>query len=123
VPKLRTDHKGTVSSYGLCANDAFTKVARRPSDYESIDTLIAAAKQLLRQLEEVKSAEAHDERDHGRPTPRSASSKWSTSKSHLSAVLKAIAKEAQAQLANLEELETHEPERHEPEEREPDTLE
>jgi hypothetical protein len=55
VPKLRTDHKGTVSSYGLCANDAFTKVARRPSDYESIDTLTAAAKQLLRQLKEVKS--------------------------------------------------------------------
>jgi hypothetical protein len=70
-------------------------VARHPSEYGFIDTLIAAAKQLLRQLEEVKSAEAHDERAHGMPRPRSASSKRSISKSDLAATFKAIVKEAQ----------------------------
>jgi hypothetical protein len=74
-----------------------------------------AAKKLVRQLEEVRSAEAYDEHDHGRPRPRSTSSKRSISKSDLAATFKAIVKEAQAQLANLGELETHEPERHEPE--------
>jgi hypothetical protein len=85
-------------------------VARRPSEYKSTDTLIAAAKQLLQRLEEVKSAEAHDERAHGRPRLRSTSSKRSTSRQDLAATLRAIVKEAQALLADLGELETHEAE-------------
>jgi hypothetical protein len=106
----------------------FAMVARHPSEYESTDTLIAAAKQLLRQLEEVKSAEGHDERAHGRPRPRSTSSKRSTSKSDFLAKLKAIAKELDGHIANLERQETHEteghePEGHEPEEREAETQE
>lgn len=98
-------------------------VARRSSEYKPIDTLIAAAKQLLRQLEEVKSAEAHDEHAHGRPRPRSTSSKRSTSRQDLAATFKAIVKEAQAKLAELGELETHKAEGHEPEEREAETQE
>jgi hypothetical protein len=84
-------------------------VARRPSEYESIDRAIAAAKQLVRQLEEVRSAEAHDEHEHehDRRRPRSTSSKRSISKSDLEATFRAIVKEAQAQLAKLGELETH----------------
>jgi hypothetical protein len=98
-------------------------VARHPSDNESIDALIAAAKQLVRQLEEVSSAEAHDEHDHDRRRPRSTSSKRSISKSDLAVTFKAIVKEAQAQPAKLGELETHESERHEPETHEPETQE
>ncbi|CAN9217790.1 unnamed protein product [Alternaria alternata] len=97
--------------------------ARHPSDSESIDALLAAAKQLVRQLEEVKSAEAHHERAHSRPGPRSASSKQSICKSDLAAAFKAIVKEAQAQLTKLGELETREVEGHEPEEREAETQE
>jgi hypothetical protein len=90
-------------------------VARHASDNESIDALIAAAKQLVRQLEEVSSAEAHNEHDYDRRRPRSTSSKRSSSKLDLAVTLKAIVKEAQAQPAKLGELETHESERHEPE--------
>jgi hypothetical protein len=97
--------------------------ARHPSDSESIDALLAAAKQLVRQLEEVKSAEAHHERAHSRPRPRNASSKQSICKSDLAAAFKAIVKEAQAQLTKLGELETREVEGHEPEEREAKTQE
>ncbi|RAQ98941.1 JmjC-domain-containing protein [Stemphylium lycopersici] len=97
--------------------------ARHPSDSESIDALLAAAKQLVRQLEEVKSAEAHHERAHSRPGPRSASSKQSICKSDLAAAFKAIVKEAQAQLTKLGELKTREVEGHEPEEREAETQE
>ncbi|CAN9185976.1 unnamed protein product [Alternaria alternata] len=97
--------------------------ARHPSDSESIDALLAAAKQLVRQLEEVKSAEAHYERAHSRPGPRSASSKQSICKSDLAAAFKAIVKEAQAQLTKLGELKTREVEGHEPEEREAKTQE
>jgi hypothetical protein len=97
--------------------------ARRPSDNEPIDALLAAAKQLVRQLEEVKSAEAHHERAYSRPRPRSASSKQSICTSDLAATFKAIFKEAQAQLTKLGELETHEVEGHEPEEREAETQE
>jgi hypothetical protein len=97
--------------------------ARHPSDSESIDALLAAAKQLVRQLEEVKSAEAHHERAHSRPRPRNASSKQSICKSDLAATFKAIVKEAQAQLTKLGELETREVEGHEPEEREAETQE
>ena len=97
--------------------------ARHPSDSESIDALLAAAKQLVRQLEEVKSAEAHHERAHSRPRPRNASSKQSICKSDLAAAFKAIVKEAQAQLTKLGELETREVEGHEPEEREAETQE
>jgi hypothetical protein len=123
VPSLRTDHKGIVSSYGLCANDAFActskcaaiydkedhascfaMVARRPSHNESIDALIVAAKPLVRQLEEVRSAEAHGEHDHGRPRLRSTSSKRSISKSDLAVTFKEIVKEAQSQMAKLGEL-------------------
>jgi hypothetical protein len=93
----------------------FAKAARRPSGYKFIDALIAAAKQLLWQLEEVKLANAHDKRAHGRPRPRSASSKRSIPKSDLAATFKAIVKEAQAQLAELGKLETHEPETQEQE--------
>jgi hypothetical protein len=98
-------------------------VARRPSHNESIDALIVAAKPLVRQLEEVRLAEAHGEHDHGRPRPRSTSSKRSISKSDLAATFKEIVKEAQAQMAKLRELETHEPERHEPETQEQQTQE
>jgi hypothetical protein len=97
--------------------------ARRPFDDESIDALIAAAKQLVQQLEEVKSAEAHHERAHSRPRPTSASSKQSISKSDLAATFKVIVKEAQARLAKLGEVETHEPETHEPETHEQKTHE
>ncbi|CAN9245675.1 unnamed protein product [Alternaria alternata] len=97
--------------------------ARHPSDSESIDALLAAAKQLVRQLEEVKSAEAHHERAHSRPRPRNASSKQSICKSDLAATFKAILKEAQAQLTKLGELKTREVEGHEPEEREAETQE
>jgi hypothetical protein len=95
--------------------------ARRPSDNESIDALIVAAKQLTQQLEEVKPPEAHDERDDSRPRPGSAFSKRSIPKPNLAANFKAIVKEAQ--LAKLGELETHEPERYKLVEREPDTQE
>ncbi|CAI9635563.1 unnamed protein product, partial [Alternaria burnsii] len=97
--------------------------ARHPSDSESIDALLAAAKQLVRQLEEVKSAEAHHERAHSRPRPRNASSKQSICKSDLAATFKAIVKEAQVQLTKLGELETREVEGHEPEERKAETQE
>jgi hypothetical protein len=125
MPSSRTDHNCTARSYGLCANDAFAwcaalrdrteshvcyfmMAARRPSDNEPIDALLAAARQLVWQLEEVKSAEAHHERAHSRPRPRSASSKQSICKSDLAATFKVIIKEAQAQLTKLGELETRE---------------
>jgi hypothetical protein len=140
MPSSRTDHNCTARSYGLCANDAFAwcaalrhrteshvcyfmMAARRPSDNEPIDALLAAARQLVWQLEEVKSAEAHHERAHSRPRPRSASSKQSICKSDLAATFKAIIKEAQAQLTKLGELETREVEGHELQEREAQTQE
>ncbi|CAN9182107.1 unnamed protein product [Alternaria alternata] len=89
--------------------------ARCPSD--------TAAKQLVRQLEEVKSPEARHERAHSRPRPTSASSNQSICKSDLAATFKAIVKEAQAQLTKLGELETREVEEHEPQEREAKTQE
>jgi hypothetical protein len=79
---------------------------RRPSDNEPIDALSATARQLVWQLEEVKSAEAHHERAHSRPRPRSASLKQSICKSNLTATFKTIIKEAQAQPIKLAELET-----------------
>lgn len=82
--------------------------ARHPSDSESIDALLAAAKQAVWQLEEVKTVGAHRERAHSRPRPRSASSKQSICKSDLAATFKVIIKEAQAQLTKLGELETRE---------------
>jgi hypothetical protein len=64
MPSLRTDRNCTARSYGLCANDAFAwcaarrhrteshvcyfmMAARRPSDNELIDALLAAARQLV----------------------------------------------------------------------------
>ena len=96
---------------------------RRPSDNEPIDALSATARQLVWQLEEVKSAEAHHERAHSRPRLRSAFSKQSICKSDLAATFKTITKEAQAQLIKLVELETHEVEEHELQEREAQTQE
>jgi hypothetical protein len=90
-------------------------VARRPSEFEIIDELLLATKQLLRRLEEVKAAEAHGERDHGRPRPRSASSNRTIFKLKLAAVYNAIVKEAEAQLAKLGEPEAHKQETHEQE--------
>ena len=45
MPKLRTEHTDTDSSRDVCANDAFssTPIARRPSEHESTDMLMAAA--------------------------------------------------------------------------------
>ncbi|RMZ74108.1 transcription factor jumonji [Pyrenophora seminiperda CCB06] len=82
--------------------------AQRPFENESIDALIEAAKRLLRQLEEVKSAGAHDKRAHGRPRPRRASSTQSISKSDLAATFKAIVEKARSELAKLGEPETNE---------------
>ncbi|KAH8621542.1 hypothetical protein IG631_23757 [Alternaria alternata] len=64
MPSSRTDHDCTARSYGLCANDAFAwcaalrdrteshvcyfmMAARRPSDNEPIDALLATARQLV----------------------------------------------------------------------------
>ena len=45
MPRLRTEHTDTDSSRDVCANDAFssTPIARRPSEHESTDTVMAAA--------------------------------------------------------------------------------
>ncbi|CAG5174661.1 uncharacterized protein ALTATR162_LOCUS7834 [Alternaria atra] len=113
---------GALASLSACIRLVYTVNLTHSTDF------LSAAKQLLRQLEEVKSAEGHDERAHGRPRPRSTSSKRSTSKSDFLAKLKAIAKELDGHIANLERQETHEteghePEGHEPEEREAETQE
>jgi hypothetical protein len=70
------------------------------------DGSATAARQLIWQLEEIESAEAHHERAHSRPRLRSASSKQSICKSDLAATFKTITKEAQAQLIKLVELES-----------------
>jgi hypothetical protein len=82
--------------------------ARRPSNNKPIDALLAAARQLVWQLEEVKTAEAYRERAYSRLRPRSASLKQLICKSDLAATFKVIIKEAQAQLTKLRELETRE---------------
>jgi hypothetical protein len=133
MPSSRTDHNCPARSYGLCANDAFAWCAALRHRTKShvccfmmavpIDALSATARQLVWQLEEVKSAEAHHERAHSRPRPGSASSKQSICKSDLTATFKTIIEEAQAQLIKLVELETHKVEEHELQEHEAETQE
>ena len=80
-------------------------------------------KQLIWQLEEIESAEAHHEHAHSRPRLRSASLKQLICKSDLAATFQTITKEAQAQLIKLVELETHEVEEYKLQEREAQTQE
>jgi hypothetical protein len=81
--------------------------SHRPSESESLDSLINAAKELVRQLERIKLAGTHYERAQGRPRQR-ATPKPSIDKTRFIAALRAIYKRAQAYIAKLEEQETYE---------------
>jgi hypothetical protein len=79
----------------------------RPSESESLDSLINAAKEFVRQLERVKLAGTHHERAQGRPRQK-ATPKPSIDKTRFLAVLRAISKRVQAYIAKLEEQESYE---------------
>jgi hypothetical protein len=79
----------------------------RPLESESLDSLINAAKELVRQLEIIKLAGTHHERAQGRPRQK-ATPKPSIDKAHFIAVLRAIFERVQACIAKLKEQETYE---------------
>ena len=119
----------------------FAMVAQSPAKERNLDDVIADTEELLQEFKKLKAAdaaEAHDERDHGRfkeahgershsdPRPRSASSKRSSSIFVLLARYRKIVDELNARVAKLEELaelQTHASVGHEPEEREIGTSE
>jgi hypothetical protein len=68
-----------------------------PSD-KSLDSLINAAKEFVRQLERIKLAGTHHDRAQGRPRQK-ATPKPSIDKTRFLAVLRAISKRVQAYIA------------------------
>jgi hypothetical protein len=88
---------------------------RHSLESDSLDSLLSAARELVQQLERVKSAETHHERAPGRRRRR-ATQEQSVDKPHFTALFRAISAKALAYVAELEGQETHAEETHEDEE-------
>jgi hypothetical protein len=88
---------------------------RHSLESDSLDSLLSAARELVQQLERVKSAGTHHERAPGRRRRR-ATQEQSVDKPHFTALFRAISAKALAYVAELEGQETHAEETHEDEE-------
>ncbi|KAH9876361.1 hypothetical protein J1614_003885 [Plenodomus biglobosus] len=79
--------------------------SRHLSESDSFDSLIRTARELVQQLEKVKSAGTHHERAPGRSRLKTTQ-KQSIDKTHFLTVFRAFSEKAQAYIATLEEQES-----------------
>ena len=86
--------------------------SRRPLESDSLDSLLSAARELVQQLENVRSAGTHHERAPGRRRRR-ATQEQSVDKTRFTAIFRAISEKALAYIKKLEEQELHGQETHE----------